>query len=282
MEILTLEHTPLNAITDVLNQSFADYIVPLKLTEAQLRFKIATEDIRTDLSYGVFSSGRLVAFMLHGLRKNVSGLTAYNAATGVIPEFRGRGLTAQMYAQLQPKLRALGVKHMVLEVIATNEPAIRAYEKEGYQKHRTLDCYAGTVKPFNGKGEYLVKELSVSGWQQLDAQQALRPSWQNESETIKNIGEGCRILGAFNDGMPVGYIVYQPTSGKIHQLAVVPEYRRKGIATQLFRAVCESGNRELHLYNADRNAQGIKPFLEHMGLVCDLTQFEMGKELQEI
>lgn len=279
MEISTLEHTPLHAITDVLNHSFSDYIVPLKLTEEQLRFKTATEDIRTDLSYGVFSSGRLVGFMLHGLRESTSGLTAYNAATGVIPEFRGKGLTSEMYAQLQPKLRALDVKHMVLEVIATNASAIKAYEKEGYRKHRTLDCYAGTVEPPHERKEILVQDLSLSDWQRLDVQQTVRPSWQNESQTIIKIGERCRILGAFIDGKPVGYIVYQPASGKIHQLAVIPEYRRKGAATQLFRAVCENGARELHLYNADRNAHGVKPFLEHMGLVCDLTQIEMRKAL---
>lgn len=279
MEISTLEHTPLEDITDVLNHSFSDYIVPLKLTEEQLRFKMTAEDIRTDLSYGVFLSGRLVGFMLHGLRESVSGLTAYNAATGVIPEFRGKGLTAGMYAELEPKLRRLGVKHMVLEVISTNTSAIKAYEKEGYTKSRTLDCYVGTVKPDDEATEITVKELSLPEWQHLDAQQTVRPSWQNESPSIMNIAERCRILGAFNAGKPVGYVVYQPATGKLHQLCVMPEHRRKGVATQLLRSVCDKENRELHLYNADREAHGIKPFLEHMRLVCDLTQFEMRKEL---
>jgi len=279
MEISTLEHTPLQDITDVLNHSFLDYIVPLQLTEEQLQFKMKAEDIRTDQSYGVFSSGRLVAFMLHGLRESASGLTAYNAATGVIPEFRGKGLTARMYAELQPRLRALGVKHMVLEVIATNTSAIKAYEKEGYTKHRLLDCYAGTVKPMHMNGTITVKELSQPQWQLLDAQQVQRPSWQNETQTIRNIGERCRLLGAFNAGEPAGYMVYQPGNGKIQQLCVLPDHRRKGVATQLLLQVAEGGNRDLHLYNADRDADGIKPFLEHMGLVCDLTQLEMKKEL---
>ena len=108
MEIATLENCTIADIADVLNASFSDYIVPLHLNIEQLEYKIVTENIHLDLSVGVFSSGQLVGFMLHALQIVDGKLSAYNAATGIIPAYRGRGLVGKMYQYLLPKLKTIG------------------------------------------------------------------------------------------------------------------------------------------------------------------------------
>lgn len=53
MEIITLENIRIDYITEILNQSFSDYIVPFQLTSQQLEYKIFTENIRLDLSLDI-------------------------------------------------------------------------------------------------------------------------------------------------------------------------------------------------------------------------------------
>jgi ribosomal protein S18 acetylase RimI-like enzyme len=53
----------------------------------------------------------------------------------VVPERRGQGINALVMKELMRLLRQRGIKELCLEVYATNEPAIRAYEKLGFEKH---------------------------------------------------------------------------------------------------------------------------------------------------
>jgi ribosomal protein S18 acetylase RimI-like enzyme len=49
----------------------------------------------------------------------------------VLPEHRGGGIGAQLMEALYEELRRLGVKHMAVSVIASNEDAIRFYDRRG-------------------------------------------------------------------------------------------------------------------------------------------------------
>lgn len=110
MEIITLENSRIDSIVDIFNQSFSDYLVRLQLNLEQLEFKIFAENVKLDLSVGVFLSGKLIGFMLHALKDVDGKLVAYNAATGVVPNYRGKGLVGKMYDFLLPKLKMLDVE----------------------------------------------------------------------------------------------------------------------------------------------------------------------------
>lgn len=105
MEIKNLENIDLEKLVSVINLSFSDYIVPFQLTLEKLKSKIVAEDIKLKLSTGVFDADKMVGCMLHGLRDSNNGLMVYNAATGVIPDYRGRGLVSEMYDHLLPELK---------------------------------------------------------------------------------------------------------------------------------------------------------------------------------
>ncbi|STC99009.1 GNAT family N-acetyltransferase [Chryseobacterium carnipullorum] len=178
MKIKNLEGITTEELVDVFNLSFSDYIVPFQLTMEQLESKIEAEDIRLDLSLGVFDSDRIVGFMLHGLRMEESELAVYNAGTGVIPDYRGKGLVGKMYEELIPQLKALNVKKMVLEVIQENWPAIRAYEKMGYVVSRKLDCFSGKLDILNYNKEVTILEVSEFKWNEFVSLWEIKPTWQ--------------------------------------------------------------------------------------------------------
>jgi ribosomal protein S18 acetylase RimI-like enzyme len=280
MEIKSLENVNLNDLLDVINLSFSDYIVPFSLTLEQLQSKINAEGIKLDLSIGVYGEDKLVGFMLHALNTANTEFIAYNAATGVIPDYRGKGLVGKMYDVLVPKLEKLGVKQMVLEVIEGNHPAIRVYEKMGYTIHRKLDCFRGSVPALDINSKVVIKNLPAPEWELFKSFWDIEPSWQNDVMTVNNSIASSQILGAYINDVLVGYAIYNPTSRKINQVAVSPDYRRKGIGTSLCNHISNAVDQnELLVYNVQNSSVEAKGFIKNLNIPYTISQFEMKRNL---
>lgn len=278
MEVKNLENIDLEKLVAVINLSFSDYIVPLQLNLEILKAKIKAEDIKMELSMGVFDGDEMLGCMLHGLRDTEEGLTVYNGATGVIPSHRGKGLVRKMYEHLLPELKKLEVKHMVLEVIAGNHPAIKAYERMGYTVLRTLDCYRGTIQVKNNKPVSKLKEINAVEWTELMSFWDTKPSWQNAVQSLENSKENCRFVAAYRDDLLVGYTVFNPTSRKINQLAVAKNYRNKGVGTELIAYINEGiDQQEVFVFNVDHDAASTLEFLKAQGLREHIAQLEMSR-----
>lgn len=278
MNINTLENVEIEDIVNVLNLSFSDYIVPLQLNLEQLNFKISTENIKLNLSIGIFEADRLVGFMLHALNDLDGKLVAYNAATGVILNYRGQGLVAKMYDFLLPKLKVLNVKHMVLEVITVNASAIKAYEKMDYKAQRTLNCFGGPITKDLGGDIAVIKTMNDFEWDTFTSFWSIKPTWQNSIITLNKSKESCRILGAYLNNELVGYIVYNPASRKIMQIAVAAEHRRKRIGSQLVNGMLTAINsKEVLIFNVDAGSLEMDAFLKYLGVRATVSQFEMER-----
>ncbi|KIA99609.1 GNAT family N-acetyltransferase [Flavobacterium sp. KMS] len=280
MEVKSLENIDIKDLLAVINLSFSDYIVPFSLNLEQLKAKISAENIKLDLSIGVYAEDKLVGFMLHALNTTNEEFVAYNAATGVVPDYRGKGLVGKMYAILVPKLENLGVKQMVLEVIEGNHPAIRVYEKMGYTIHRKLDCFKGKVPALDINPKVDIKNLKEAQWELFKSFWDIEPSWQNDIMAVNNSIEFSQILGAYIDAELVGYAIYNPTSKKINQVAVAPNYRRKGIGTSLFNHINNAVDQnELLVYNVQNSSAEAKGFIKNLNIPYTISQFEMKRNL---
>ncbi|HEX6844717.1 MAG TPA: GNAT family N-acetyltransferase [Actinomycetota bacterium] len=51
----------------------------------------------------------------------------------VLDDRRGRGLGTDLLHAVYRRVRAAGIEEMVIGVLATNEPAMRLYEREGFR-----------------------------------------------------------------------------------------------------------------------------------------------------
>jgi len=279
MTVKTLADVSISQIAEAINLSFSDYIVPFQLNAEQLQHKMIQEDVRLDLSIGVFDDDALVGIMLHGLRKQENNWVAYNAATGVAPNERGKGLVRKMYDFLIPKLKELQVKDMVLEVIEGNEPAIKAYEKTGYSISRKLVCFSGMVKAVEEQKDILIKEAAAFQWDKWLSFWDIQPSWQNAIQSMENNKNICKTIEAYLDDELVGYLIYNPMSRKVHQFAVSPQHRQKRIAAALFARLQQTVNAEIYVYNVDASSQTTISFLKGLGLKEKVNQFEMERTI---
>ncbi|MDR3008926.1 MAG: GNAT family N-acetyltransferase [Sphingobacterium sp.] len=278
MEIRQLTELDKSDLLIAINGAFADYIVPFQLGTSQLEAKIRNENILMDWSVGVFDGARLVAFILNGMRQIEGKTVIYNAGTGVLPAYRGKGVVGKMYGFIQPFFKERHVKQLFLEVIDNNLSAIRAYEKNGFVKGRKLLCFGGELQVSARPFSCSIKLMHNFPWDILQAFWDIEPSWQNtrmSMELVQPTG-----LGAFIGSDLVGYILFSSHNNRIYHIAVAVQHRRKGIATQLLTELKKYlSSTQIQLNNVDEKAENLKFFLKKCGLTNRINQFEMIKNI---
>ena len=273
-----IENLSIPEIAQLFNDAFADYFVKVELTPELLQAKVDSEDLRTDLSMGLFQNEKPVAFMLHGLRETNGKKIAYNGGTGVIKEFRGQHATVKMYERQIQILKGNGVDEIELEVIDKNIQAVKSYEKAGFRKTADLDCFMGTPKEPTKNNKLRIQEIQTSDYQLFQSFWEWRPSWQNATETIEKLADSI-TYGAFIDDELAGYLTAYLKRMRVLQFAVAPNYRRQNIGSNLFHFFANTVSGEIDVNNINDPQQNTQSFLKTIGLKHFLTQNKMTLKL---
>ena len=282
MEIKTLEGIDKKDILNVFNLSFSDYFIPFKLTKEQLTSKMLADKTCLNLSVGVFENQKLIAFILHGFDKINNEKVIYNGGTGVIPKKRGSGLTKQMYHFILPILKENGITKLQLEVITENTQAINSYKNSGYKIERKLLCYKGEVIISNTNKDLDIKKLQDYNWDLMESFWDIYPTWQNSKNVVNDLKYNNISLGAYVENQLVGYIIYNPISQRIQQIAVSKNFRRRKIASTLIREIIEIYGNSLSIINVDESSKSVTIFLEKAGFKINLVQLEMKLQLEKL
>ena len=279
MDIRTLERTSLAEITASFNEAFSDYFIPLQFTGESMAAKIKSEGILLKYSVGAFEGGRMVGYMLHGYDVVDGVKTIYNGGTGVVPAFRNKGITTTMYQYIIPRLQKEGIHHHILEVIDNNYPAMKVYEKIGFEKVRSLVAFKGSAA-IDGAIAYEIKGLDavpaeVSSFSEMEA------AWQNSVGSIARDREGHVPVGAYDDDKLIGFAVYVAATGRVKQCAVHPRHRRKGVGRSLFHYIQQnSGRGQLVVTNVDEAYEPALQFLQVLDFQPFLRLYEMKMEVR--
>ena len=276
MEFNTLEKLSIDQLTKLFNKAFSDYIVKIQLTPEFLQEKIISENIRLDKSIGAFSCGKPVGFIFHALRKIDNSWVAYNAGTGVIPEFRGNNTTVKMYENKLSELKHSGVSKILLEVIDKNTAAIKSYKKVGFKKTADLDCYKGTIETKAIKNDINFKEINITQCSDFFPFWDWQPTWQHSLLTLQQL-PAYRVFGAYVNNELAAYAIMSPKKGRVPQFCVKPHFRRNGIGTQLFIFLSNMhpDTENLHSFNINRKSEATSLFLKSLGMDIFLSQHQM-------
>lgn len=261
--------------------AFADYYVSMQMSQAQFAAHLAHEGVRLDLSVGAFVGRQMVGLLLNGIDTWQGELTAYDAGTGVIPEYRGQGTAGGMFRFAIPKLRAHGVSRCLLEVIQANEAALTVYRKQGFTVTRSLECVRldpeTAISAPVQRSAIRLERVATPDWTHWQSFWDWRPAWQNSRGTIERSGQEFQFLAAYSERRCAGYVVFSPASGRIAQWGVDRAFRRRGLGSALFAAVREAvdSSRPLSIINIDGEATETLTFLHNMGFFHTISQYEM-------
>ena len=86
MEYRSLTGTSIKSIHEAFLQAFSDYKVPMNLSLETFEKKLKRNGFKPEFSAGAFENGRLVGFVLNGVREWDGEKTIYDTGTGVVPE----------------------------------------------------------------------------------------------------------------------------------------------------------------------------------------------------
>ncbi|MCQ6560641.1 GNAT family N-acetyltransferase [Paenibacillus mendelii] len=164
IELRTLNSCTFDEALALWNGGFSGYYSDMSRTLPAHTAYLGQASIQPQLSVAAFIAGKPAGFVLIGMREIHGRKSAWNAGTGVLPEFRGLGIAKTLMQETVRRLREEGVHTAALEVVTKNAGAIAAYEHAGFRKTDELiglrreGAFAQIPFPRSGKAEYTCRK----------------------------------------------------------------------------------------------------------------------------
>ncbi len=288
LTIKSLNNISIDTIHATFAEAFSDYQVDISyMTPEVMARRFTKNGFSAELSAGVFDRNRLVGFTVVGKGQFKGDFSAFDIMTGLIKDYRGKGLANQMFDVIKEQMKEQSINTFYLEVLQDNQPAIKAYEKTGFSKTRKFNCYHLELKDLQqAKRIQTVVYIDKTDHSNVESYQEFldwEPSWENHYESIKRIPDPVEVFVARQHGKDIGVLVYYPTLNWILCLAVHKDHRRKGVATALLEYLAGSlkpSINEIKILNVPEDDTGMNGFLLKSGCQQFTGQFEMEYKLK--
>ncbi|MDU3337934.1 GNAT family N-acetyltransferase [Paraclostridium bifermentans] len=275
----TLENVSIERLHNTFMEAFSDYEVKIDMPILKLKQRLQRTGYVTQASMGASDNDVLVGFLLNSIREWDGKVTAYDTGTGVIKEYRNKGITSAMFLNVLKNLKEMEVKQYLLEVIQSNTSAVHLYKKQGFEVSREFECFNLEKKLFTFTPIHQVKhidDITEIDWVRLMSFWDFKPSWQNSIDSIKALSDAfiCSTV-SINDEI-VGYGIIDKNTGDIPQIAVDKNYRGKGIGSSILAdLVKNTESSTLNVVNIDSQCISVKDFLLNLGFKLVVKQYEM-------
>lgn len=214
----------------LVNQAFEDYFVPVHFNEASLLTHLQQNGVGWELSQTIRVDNHPVGVILIARR----GSSLRVAMMCVLPEYRYKGLGSDSLGAIIIEARQRGDKHLELEVIVENTPAVHLYRKHRFQTVQHLLSFERTHRA--GISDHRLERVDILQVAKLIAAYGAQDlPWQLSGETIAQFGPPARayhLNGAFA-------VISDPSQATItlHSLIVIPDRRGEGRANALLGAL---------------------------------------------
>ena len=222
MDLVPADTLDLDALAELFNAGYSDYLVPLRLDPAGLEFTIEICDIDLAASRIAVEDGEPAAFAFLAVR----GDEGWIGGMGTVPARRRRGLGEQALTAVLDHSRARSLDSVRLEVIEQNHPARKLYEKLGFERVRDLGVWLlDSAAPRVTQAQPADPD-DAHAW--ICANRRAPEPWQRADETVEHMrdrGVEIRALAVERDGDMVGALLYQHGQGPpgVAQLAARDE-----------------------------------------------------------
>lgn len=268
---------PTSALAEIMTACFEGYVVPTSIDGEMFnaRFRRETLDLRASR---VFMDGeRPIALILVARR----GWTARIAAMGIVPSHRAHGLGRLALGEVIDDLRNLGDRHLLLEVVDTNEPAVRLYRSLGFESRRRLIGYrrpAAAGSPSAMADLVEVDPLSIARRLAQEGQADL--PWFLAPETLAAIAAPARGLSLDGTAFAIVEPAPQPASIALRTLFVNRVARGRGLGRAMISALAAAYPQQDLLVTANFPEELAPGFMTRMGFErTPISQFEMVRDL---
>jgi ribosomal protein S18 acetylase RimI-like enzyme len=228
---VTLEIRPASSLdseqlASLFTAGFSGYYVPIAADAAAIEAMTSNWDFDLDASRVAFDDGEPVGFAFLGVR----GPRGWIGGTGVVPAARRRGIGDAVMRAVLDEAARLGLEEVSLEVLVQNEPALRLYERLGFEHVRELEIWEVEASNDVLLDSGSARNVAVESAQEAIARLRREPEpWQRADEIVARLAD-VRAL-AVEDGA----VLYRTSGGRasIVQLAGSADAARELLAAIL-------------------------------------------------
>jgi len=275
VRLVPADSLDLDALLDLFNAAYADYAVPLQLDRAGLEFTLAISDVDLGASRIAYADGKPAAFAFLAVR----GGEGWIGGMGTVAARRRQGLGEAALVDVLTSARTAGLESVRLEVIEGNTPAIRLYEKLGFERIRRLGVWLLEDAPPRVTKAQEADADDAHAWI-VSARTEPEP-WQRADESLVHMrARGLRpaALTVDLDGETSGAALY-------HRVGDLPRVLQLGArdvqaATHLLAAVAAQGD-GLRFVNVP-DEEPAAAALERLRARIEVRQHEMRLFLDRI
>lgn len=194
VELVPAASFSLDELARLLTASFEGYVVPMNVDEATFRRMVELFDLNLDASRVAIGGGQPVGLVNVALR----GTAAWIGGMGVVAQRRCNGLGARLMHAAHEAAFARGACELWLEVITSNVPAIRLYEKLGYEHVRDLEFW--TIEPDGAPASPAREVEAREAHTRVRALRTAPEPWQRADETLDRLLAEDTVFGLVADG----------------------------------------------------------------------------------
>jgi len=221
---------PTPDLVQILNLSFDSYIVPVRFDIPYFLNMLRKDNVDLTLSRVLLADGEPSGIGLIARR----GWTSRLAAMGIAKSMRGKNAGTWFMESLIQEARDRGDREMVLEVIEQNEPAVRLYQKCGFQSVRRLVSLVNRDAKQDAKGD--LQEIDLRELGRLILLHGLPDlPWQLSGETVALLNPPARAFKKGNAYIAISNPDLENIA--ISSLLVEPQARGKRLAVDLIETV---------------------------------------------
>ena len=261
-------------IADCITLAFSDYYFPIKLTEEELPVFFSTEGIDRELSFGAFSGGRMVGFILNSCSIYNGQKAVFDAGTAVIPEYRGQGVFTELFKFAKQRLEKCGAERYYLEVLQQNDRAIALYKKLGFSVVRefsVLTALASDEKAGNEKyDDVRCVGFGKFAFDQAEHCRCVSPSYEHSTEILK-LNPDFYDVAYTGDGDISAFCIFSKGDGRICRMGYRSITDLECILQYLLSVFGK-----ITAKNIDMNEVQILEMLYSVGFTQTAKQFEMA------
>jgi ribosomal protein S18 acetylase RimI-like enzyme len=189
-------------LAEIFNAGYEGYYTPFTVDEEAFRFMSTIWDDDLDASRVALVGGAAAGICKLAIR----GDCGWIAGIGVAAAHRGQGVGEELMRGVLDVAHERGLDEVWLEVLVQNEPAIRLYEKLGFERVRELEVW--TLDSVSGDTGAVQRVPLEQALERIRSERAEHEPWQRADETVANVDE---VEGLEAEG---GAVVFRTKGGR--------------------------------------------------------------------
>ncbi|MBB6460065.1 GNAT family N-acetyltransferase [Flammeovirga kamogawensis] len=273
MKILRLNKVPFDELIDCFLLAFKEYHLEIPTDKMYYQKRWSAAKVDYNLSYGMLINGQLVGFIIHAIDNRFGKKTAFNTGTGVIPDFRGNGISKLIYDYAINDLRNHGIEKCILEVIQENKNAIKIYQRSGFKICKEYQCFSGNIN-IKSRDEINLKKVSKEdfNWDNTFNQEFY--SWDFQKETI--IERNYDYYYVIHDNQLESYFIYNEENKYVAQFDLLAD--NNNAWERLFQGIKLISN-NVKIVNVDTRLLEKLEIINKVEIPTTVNQYEMKLEI---